>query len=174
MITKTQKVCIANSSYKTSVFRRVCNELDCSYNWIKGLDLTQMPGLIELNCSYTDVTHLDLSGVPLLYGLRCADTYLEELDISLLNLKYLDCTGISPQSFMCDKGSLELATSAGGIVQLTGYDVGRQIMGLTVVPDAGYYLTEWAGIPQETQQTSEGIKFYLDGDFIVEALLGSV
>ena len=46
--------------------------LDCSWNWLTELDLTDISGLVILNCSWNELTALDVTG----------NTRLDELDVS--------------------------------------------------------------------------------------------
>ncbi|MCM1554731.1 MAG: hypothetical protein NC048_04480 [Bacteroides sp.] len=72
-------------------------ELNCSYNNLTRLDLNQNPALTDLNCSYNNLTKLDLSQNPALVNLNCSNNNLASLDVN-------GCTALSHME--CDNNRL--------------------------------------------------------------------
>lgn len=68
------------------------NILDCSNNQLTYLNTSNQYNLKDLNCSYNLITNLDLSANELLRGLVCSGNQLTDLDVShLSDLKTLSC-----------------------------------------------------------------------------------
>ena len=67
-------------------------ELQCSFNELASLDLSNNTALTELQCYENQLTELDLSKNTALMALNCYDNLLKELDISKNTaLIYLEC-----------------------------------------------------------------------------------
>jgi len=68
------------------------NVLDCSYNQLTSLDISQNTSLIDLICWANQLTSLDVSGATALTNLDCPFNQLTSLDVSTnTNLIELDC-----------------------------------------------------------------------------------
>ena len=68
--------------------------LDCVWNVLKSLDVSQNTALIGLYCSNNSLTSLDVSQNTALTGLHCQDNYLTSLDVSQNTaLVVFDCDG---------------------------------------------------------------------------------
>ena len=66
--------------------------LDCRYNNLSSLDLSENKKLTSLYCNKNQLTSLDVSGNTTLTGLSCGSNQLTSLDISKnVVLKHLDC-----------------------------------------------------------------------------------
>ena len=66
--------------------------LNCNYNYLTSLDLSNSTILTELNCKSNDLISIDLSNNLNLSWLDCNDNYLTNLDLNQnLTLIYLDC-----------------------------------------------------------------------------------
>lgn len=57
-------------------------ELNCSWNQLTSLDISQNTALTELSCDYNQLTSLDVSRNIALTSLRCYDNQLTGLDVS--------------------------------------------------------------------------------------------
>ena len=67
--------------------------LDCSYNYIKSLDVSNNLRLESLSCSNNKLTDLDLRGTGALRELNCAYNNLENLNLEMASsLNMLDCS----------------------------------------------------------------------------------
>ena len=66
--------------------------LECSYNQITSLDVSQNSALTSLNCRSNQLTSLDVSNNTALIELHCAQNQLTSLEVSgATALTYLDC-----------------------------------------------------------------------------------
>ena len=66
--------------------------LECSYNQLTSLNVSQNTALTQLRCMYNQLTSLNVSGATALTSLLCWDNQLECLDISNnINLEELHC-----------------------------------------------------------------------------------
>ena len=67
--------------------------LDCSYNRIESLDLSNNTALTSVNASNNYLTSLDVTGCRSLVSLDCSSNGLSALDVStLISLETLDCS----------------------------------------------------------------------------------
>jgi hypothetical protein len=67
--------------------------LFCGRNWLTELDLSSVPNLLFLDCSQNFLLQLDVSASPNLYYLNCENSYVEDLNVSgLTNLTQLWCS----------------------------------------------------------------------------------
>lgn len=67
--------------------------LDCHYNTITSLDITNLVNLIELDCSENNLTSLILSPINQISKLDCSDNQLTSIDTAILtNLTELNCS----------------------------------------------------------------------------------
>ena len=68
--------------------------LDCGFNQLTSLDVSQSPALTSLNCSTNVITSLNLSQCPALEYLECGVNQLTSLDLSQSSsLSSLSCVG---------------------------------------------------------------------------------
>ncbi|MDR1101141.1 MAG: S-layer homology domain-containing protein [Clostridiales bacterium] len=69
-------------------------ELYCAYNQLTSLNISLCPALEKLACSNNNLTGLDVSSCPELTHLWCGDNQLTALDVGVCTgLSYLDCSG---------------------------------------------------------------------------------
>ncbi len=79
---------LAGIEYFTSL-----KSLDCSYNRIESLDLSNNTALTSVNASNNYLTSLDVTGCRSLVSLDCSSNDLPALDVStLISLETLDCS----------------------------------------------------------------------------------
>lgn len=68
-------------------------ELDCGYNALTSLDISDNIDLTHLDCNSNLLTELDVTGQPALISLGCDNNQLTSLDLSQnTELVYLDCS----------------------------------------------------------------------------------
>ena len=80
------------SSLKGIEYFTKLEELNCSGNQLKDLDVSSNGAMMRLNCSNNNVTTLDVSRNPVLVTLDCSNNKLTALDVSCnANLQYFYC-----------------------------------------------------------------------------------
>ena len=78
-------------------FFTALRELNCSFNELTALDVSQNIGLTDLDCCFNQLTALDVSQNTALYNLNCQSNQLTALDVS-------ECTALV--ALICDNNQL--------------------------------------------------------------------
>lgn len=78
----TRLECTSQKIKKLSIFHTFLEFLDCSYNQLAKLDVTEQPLLERLECKHNKLTKLDISQNKKLRYLECQKNQLTTLDVS--------------------------------------------------------------------------------------------
>jgi len=101
--------------------------LNCSFNYLSSLDITQNTNLINLNCMSNNITNLDVTQNTALTHIYCATNQLVSLDVTQNSvLEILSCNGNSLTSLNITQNNSLTELSCGNN-QLNALDVSLNI-----------------------------------------------
>ena len=95
--------------------------LNCNYNKLTSLDLSNNTALESLNCADNELTSLDVSNNTALWLLNCSSNFLTLLDISnnvLLNRLYCSSNSLTTLEISNNKDLIELQCSSNLLTEL--------------------------------------------------------
>ena len=95
--------------------------LNCNYNKLTSLDLSNNTALERLNCADNELTSLDVSNNTALWLLNCSSNFLTLLDISnnvLLNRLYCSSNSLTTLEISNNKDLIELQCSSNLLTEL--------------------------------------------------------
>lgn len=99
------------------------NHLFCANNQLTNLDVSSLSNLITLNCSFNLLTSLNLSNNLFIDDLNCGYNQIQVLDVSMLgNLHYLECTSNQLTSLNLSNSNALIDLKC-GVNQLSQLDV---------------------------------------------------
>tara|TARA_B100001758_G_scaffold247425_1_gene265192 strand:- start:71 stop:1474 length:1404 start_codon:yes stop_codon:yes gene_type:complete len=99
--------------------------LDCGFNQLTSLDVSQRPALEHLECDYNQLTSLDVSQSPALTSLNCSTNVITSLNLSQCPaLEYLEC-GVNQLTSLDLSQSSSLSSLSCVGNQLTNLDVSQ-------------------------------------------------
>ncbi|MGF6989246.1 Leucine-rich repeat (LRR) protein [Lachnospiraceae bacterium PM6-15] len=154
-------------------------ELDCSDTQLSVLDVSSNEALTVLSCGNAQLRELNVSNNAALTVLHCYNNQLSELNVSNNdNLAYLYCSGNPIRTLITKNNQLNLPlgtvlgvpNDADPLTNMNcGYDIGSNMVTVTVVPAAGKDFVMWKSSSpvtweKGTSQTDQQVSFKLVED----------
>lgn len=139
--------------------------LSCAWTGVTDLDVSNLVNLNVLSCDGCRITHLER-----LAYLNCSYLKIRELDLSgPAHLTELHCYSPSLAILKLNGRKLKLLQTAGGIIELTGFNAEDKTVELTAYPDFGYTLDTWNGVLADSGTGKHEVRIKMIKDITVSA-----